>query len=257
MTRFGNGVLTAVAAALCIFLILPTLVVAPISFTETDFITFPPHGFSTRWYEEFFTRREWRGSLVTSAIVAVLTTVLATTLGTMIALGLGELPRRAGRAVSFFFLLPMIVPTIITATALYTPFSRLGLIASIPGLVLAHTILALPFVVINVSAILQKLDRRVVNAARSLGASSAVAFRRVTLPILAPGIAAGAVFAFLTSFDEVVVALFISGAGATTLPVQMWSGIRFEISPIVSAASCLLLVVSCLLLAFFWLFKRK
>ncbi|MGO4837334.1 ABC transporter permease, partial [Rhizobiaceae sp. 2RAB30] len=158
---------------------------------------------------------------------------------------------------SFFFLLPMIVPTIITAAALYTPFSRLGLIASIPGLVLAHTILALPFVVINVSAILQKLDRRVVNAARSLGASPTTAFWRVTLPILAPGIAAGAVFAFLTSFDEVVVALFISGAGATTLPVQMWSGIRFEISPIVSAASCLLLVVSCLLLAFFWLFKRK
>lgn len=257
MTRFGSSMLTAVAAALCIFLLLPTLVVAPISFTETDFITFPPHGFSTRWYQEFFARPEWRGSLVTSAIVAVLTTVLATALGTMIALGLGELPRRASRAVSFFFLLPMIVPTIITAAALYTPFARMGLIATIPGLVLAHTILALPFVIINVSAILQKLDRRLVNAARSLGASPAIAFRRVTLPIMAPGIAAGAVFAFLTSFDEVVVALFISGAGATTLPVQMWSGIRFEISPIVSAASCLLLVVSCLLLALFWLFKRK
>jgi putative spermidine/putrescine transport system permease protein len=257
MTRFGSSMMTAVAAALCIFLILPTLVVAPISFTETDFITFPPHGFSTRWYEEFFARSEWRNSLVTSAIVAALTTVLATTLGTMIALGLGDLPRRASRLVSFFFLMPMIVPSIITAAALYTPFARMGLIASIPGLVLAHTILALPFVVINVSAILQKLDRRMVNAARSLGASPITAFWRVTLPILAPGMAAGAVFAFLTSFDEVVVALFISGAGATTLPVQMWSGIRFEISPIVSAASCLLLMVSCLLLAFFWLFKRK
>jgi putative spermidine/putrescine transport system permease protein len=255
--RFGSSVLTAVAAALCVFLILPTLVVAPISFTETDFITFPPHGFSTRWYAEFFDRPEWRGSLITSAIVAVLTTLLATTLGTMIALGLAELPRRASRAVSFFFLLPMIVPTIITAAALYTPFARMGLIATIPGLVLAHTILALPFVVINVSAILQKLDRRVVNAARSLGASPTTAFRYVTLPMLAPGIAAGAIFAFLTSFDEVVVALFISGAGATTLPVQMWSGIRFEISPIVSAASCLLLLVSCLLLTLFWLLKRK
>lgn len=255
--RFGSSILSAVAAALCIFLILPTLIVAPISFTETDFITFPPHGFSMRWYAEFFQRPEWRNALVTSAVAAVLTTVLATVLGTMIALGLAGLSRRVGRAVSFFFLLPMIVPTIITAAALYTPFARMGLIATIPGIVLAHTILALPFVVINVSAILQKLDWRVVNAARSLGASPAAAFRRVTLPILAPGIAAGAVFAFLTSFDEVVVSLFISGAGATTLPVQMWSGIRFEISPIVSAASCLLLLVSCLLLTLFWLLKRK
>jgi putative spermidine/putrescine transport system permease protein len=255
--RFGSGILSAVAAVLCIFLLLPTLVVAPISFTETDFITFPPHGFSTRWYAAFFQRPEWRNALVTSTVAAVLTTILATVLGTMVALGLAGISRRAGRAVSFFFLLPMIVPTIITAAALYTPFARMGLIATIPGIVLAHTILALPFVVINVSAILQKLDWRVVNAARSLGASPVAAFRLVTLPILAPGIAAGAVFAFLTSFDEVVVSLFISGAGATTLPVQMWSGIRFEISPIVSAASCLLLLVSCLLLTLFWLLKRK
>ena len=129
--------------------------------------------------------------------------------------------------------------------------------ASIPGLVLAHTVLALPFVVINVSAVLQKLDRRVVDAARSLGATPATAFRRVTLPILAPGITAGVVFAFITSFDEVVVALFIAGADATTLPVQMWSGIRFEISPIVAAASCLLLIVSCVVLTLFWLVQRK
>ncbi|MDN2567470.1 ABC transporter permease [Aquibium sp. A9E412] len=253
----SSSILTAVAAAICVFLVMPTLAVAPISFTETDFITFPPRGFTLRWYEEFFTRPAWIGSLGTSAIVAVLTAILATTLGTMIALGLGQLPRRVGGAVTFFFILPMVVPTIITAAALYTPFARSGLIASIPGLVLAHTVLALPFVIINVSAILQKLDHRVVDAARSLGATPAVAFRRVTLPILAPGIAAGAVFAFITSFDEVVVSLFIAGANATTLPVQMWSGIRFEISPIVAAASCLLLIVSCVLLTIFWLIQRR
>ena len=253
----GNGILSGAAGLLCLFLIMPTLIVAPISFTQTDFITFPPRGFSGRWYEAFFERPEWYGSLITSTIVAVTTTLLATLLGSMIALGLVRLSRRANRLVSFFFLLPMIVPTIITAAALYSPFAKLGLVATIPGLVLAHTILALPFVVINVSAVAQSMDWRMVNAARSLGATPLVAFLRVTLPVLAPGIAAGAIFAFLTSFDEVVVALFVSGSGATTLPVQMWSGIRFEISPIVAAASCLLLLVSCLLLAFFWVLKRK
>ena len=257
MSRVSSAALAMTAGVLCIFLILPTLIVVPISFTETDFITFPPHGFSTRWYQAFFERSEWSGSLVTSMIVATATTVLATLIGTMIGLGLPRLSPRASRLVSFFFLLPMIVPTIITAAALYAPFSKIGLIATVPGLVLAHTILALPFVVTNVSAVIQKLDWRIVNAARSLGASPTVAFRRVTLPAIAPGVAAGAVFAFLTSFDEVVVALFISGDGATTLPVQMWSGIRFEISPIVAAASSLLLVVSCLLLTLFSFLKRK
>ena len=253
----GDLLLALVTAALCLFLILPTLVVVPLSVTQTDFITFPPQGFSGRWYQAFFERAEWRGAFATSIVVAVLTTVLATALGTMIGLGLPRLRPRTNRILGPFFLLPMIVPSIITAVALYGPFARLGLIATVPGLVLAHTILALPFVVINVSAIVQKLDWRIVNASRSLGASPMVAFRRVTLPILAPGIAAGAVFAFLTSFDEVVVALFISGSGATTLPVQMWSGIRFEISPIVAAASCLLLVASSLLLILFSLLKRK
>jgi len=255
--RLANVALASMAGALCVFLVLPTLIVAPISFTETDFITFPPQGFSGRWYAAFFEQPEWWGSLLTSVVVAAGTTVAATVLGTMVALGLPRLPPRASRLVSFFFLLPMIVPTIITAVALYTPLAKTGLIATRPGLVLAHTILALPFVVINVSAVVQKLDWRIVDAARSLGASPVVAFRRATLPALAPGIAAGAVFAFLTSFDEVVVALFISGGSATTLPVQMWSGIRFEISPIVAAASCLLLVVSCLFLSLAWFLKRK
>jgi putative spermidine/putrescine transport system permease protein len=255
--KVANGALTVLSTLICLFLILPTVVVAPVSFTTTDYITFPPIGFSTQWYAAFFQRPEWWGSLVTSTVVALATMVLATGLCTMIALGLPKLTRRANRIISFFFLLPMIVPAIVTAVALYQPFSQMGIIATIPGLILAHTILAMPFVIINVSAIVQKLDWRMVDAARSLGAPPATAFRRVTLPILAPGIAAGAVFAFLTSFDEVVVSLFVSGTGAMPLSVQMWNGIRFEISPIVAAASCLLLVVSCLLLAVFGLLKRR
>lgn len=257
MKHPGVSLLGVVAGAICLYLVLPTLIVVPISFTQTDFITFPPQGFSTRWYEAFFERPEWSGSLVTSLIVAALTAALTTALGTMIGLALPKLPVRANRLLGLFFLLPMIVPAIITAVAFYRPFAQLGLIATVPGLVVAHTILALPFVIINVAAVVHKLDWRIVDAARSLGASPAVAFRKVTLPALAPGIAAGGIFAFLTSFDEVVVALFISGAGATTLPVQMWSGIRFEISPIAAAASCLLLLGSCLLLALFSLLKRN
>ncbi|TPQ49298.1 polyamine ABC transporter permease [Prosthecomicrobium hirschii] len=256
MRRPGRLLLGAIAATVCVYLILPTLIVVPISFTKTDFITFPPQGFSTRWYAAFFTRPEWSGAFVTSLVVATFTAALTTVLGTMIGLALPRLPPRANRLLGLFFLLPMIVPAIITAVALYRPFAQIGLIASVPGLIVAHTILALPFVVINVAAVVHKLDWRIVDAARSLGASPAIAFRKVTLPALAPGIAAGGIFAFLTSFDEVVVALFISGSGATTLPVQMWSGIRFEISPIAAAASCLLLLGSCLLLALFSLLKR-
>ncbi|WP_436644408.1 ABC transporter permease [Microbaculum sp. FT89] len=255
--RRPSLLLICLAAAVCVFLVLPTLIVIPISFTQTEFITFPPRGVSLRWYEEFFARPEWRNALASSFAVATGTTVLATVLGVMVALGLDGLSRRSNRVLSFLILLPMIVPTIVTAAALYTPYARFGLVATIPGLIVAHTILALPFVVINVAAVLRKLDHRTVDAARSLGASPAVAFRRVTLPALRPGIAAGGVFAFLTSFDEVVIALFISGASATTLPVRMWSGIRFEISPIVAAASTLLLLSSCLLLSLFWLTRRK
>ncbi|HWK97398.1 MAG TPA: ABC transporter permease [Pseudolabrys sp.] len=254
--RLGIIALGSLSALLCVFLILPTLAVVPLSFTSTDFIIFPPRGFSWRWYQAFFIRPEWQAALWNSVIVGLSTAVLATTLGTMAALGLPRLPRWANRLLGFFFLLPMIVPTIITAVGLYGPFSKVGLIATVPGTIVAHTMLALPFVVINVSAVMQKLDWRIVQAARSLGASPGVAFRKVTLPALAPGVAAGALFAFLTSFDEVVVAIFISGSGAITLPVQMWNGIRFEISPIVAAASTLLLLASCGLLALYHLLRR-
>jgi putative spermidine/putrescine transport system permease protein len=161
------------------------------------------------------------------------------------------------RIVIWLFLLPIIIPSIILAVALYGAFAELGIVGTKFGLVVAHTIITFPFVVINVSAVLQKMDWRMVDAARSLGASPRVAFWKVTLPTILPGVLAGAVFAFLTSFDEVVVALFISGVNSITLPVQMWNGIRFEVSPAVAAASSILLVLSILfLLALAWLRQR-
>ena len=246
----------AVVALACVFLIAPTIAVIPVSFTATDYITFPPEGFSLRWYQTFFTQGAWRNASLTSVIVALASAALATAIGTLAAIGIHRLPSALARWAVLLFLLPMIMPAIIIAVALYSAFARLGIIGTRIGLVVAHTILTLPFVIINVSAVLQKLDWRIIDAARSLGAKPAEAFTKVMLPAILPGVLAGAAFAFLTSFDEVVVALFISGVDATTLPVQMWNGIRFEISPAVAAVSCILLVLSVALLALFSLLRR-
>jgi putative spermidine/putrescine transport system permease protein len=241
--------LTAFVGVACIYLVLPTLVVVPVSFTQTNFIIFPPKGFSLRWYVVFFGQDDWRNATLTSIIVATFSTIFATAIGTLAALGLNQLSGGKARIVFWFILLPMTVPSIIVAVAFYSSFARVGIVGTKFGIVVAHVILALPFVVINVSAVIQKLDWRIVDAARSLGATPSQAFLKVTLPSILPGVLAGAVFAFLTSFDEVVVALFISGIDAITLPVQMWNGIRFEISPAVAAASSILLGLSIVILS--------
>jgi putative spermidine/putrescine transport system permease protein len=256
MSGLARRLLTALVVGVCAFLVLPTLAVVPVSFTATDYITFPPQGFSLQWYGIFLGQGPWRDATVTSFIVAVASALCATVIGTLAALGLNRLSSVTGRIVIWFLLLPMIVPSIIIAVALYSAFAKLGIVGTKVGLVVAHTILTLPFVVINVSAIIQKMDWRMVDAARSLGADPATAFRKVTLPAILPGVLAGAVFAFLTSFDEVVVTLFISGIDSITLPVQMWNGIRFEVSPAVAAASCILLALSILVLSLFTALRR-
>ena len=256
-SRVGAFITSVVTAIVCVVLLMPTVAVVPLSITKTDFVVFPPRGFSMRWYEAFFTSDVWRGAVMTSFITAILTMLVATPIGTMMALGIARLKGRWVGTANVFILLPIIVPTIVTAVALSGLLAKLGLVGTIPGLVLAHTVLALPFVVINVAAVLQNFDRRTEQAARSLGASPFTAFRRVTLPAILPGIAAGALFAFLTSFDDFVIALFLAGVDAVTLPVQMWSGIRFEISPVVASASTVLLMMSCLLLLLQWWVKRR
>ena len=245
----GRPLLGALVLAVCAYLVIPTLIVVPISFTQTEYITFPPKGFSLRWYETFLGQGAWRSSTLNSLLIASASALLATVIGTLAALGLKKFPASVARLAIWIVLLPMIVPTIIMAVALYGAFAPLGLIGTKFGLILAHALLSLPFVVINVSAVMQKMDWRMVDAARSLGASPLIAFRKVTLPAIMPGVITGLVFAFVTSFDEIVVALFISGIDSVTLPVQMWNGIRFEISPAVAAASSLLLLLTILALA--------
>lgn len=242
--RIASSIGVGAVLLICLFLLLPTLIVVPMSFSGADMLTFPPVGFSTRWYETYFTDPTWREATVNSLLVAVMAAAMATVLGTVAALALVHV--RPGLAGAFrgLFLLPMIVPTIVTAVASYKVFAELGLSGRLIGVALAHALLGLPFVVINVSAVLRKADPRIEHAARSLGASPLRAFLHVTLPMIAPGVIIGAVFAFLTSFDEVVIAIFLTGIDSTTLPVQMWSGIRFEINPTVAAVSVLLVLLS-------------
>lgn len=255
--RSGSFALSIVVSAVGVFLVLPTIITVPMSFSSAELLVFPPPGFSTRWYETYVSDPRWQEATLNSVIVAMVSTALATSFGTLAALGLarGRVPFRG--VLTTLFLTPMIVPTIVTAVAMYRVFAGLGLTGTVLGLALAHAILGLPFVVINVSAVLQKIDWRVEQAARSLGADPARAFLFVTFPLILPGVAAGALFAFLTSFDEIVVALFLSGVSAVTLPVQMWSGIRFEINPTVAAASVILVVVSSLVFILFALVRKE
>ena len=248
--------MSAFVSAACVFLILPTLIVVPMSFTRAEQLIFPPVGFSLRWYVTYATSTPWRLATVNSVVTATGATVLATLLGTLAALAIarGRLPFRGGLTTLFLF--PMIVPSIVTAVAIYNTFARLGLTDTVSGMILAHTILGLPFVIINVLAILQKMDWRIVDAARSLGATPSRALLFVTLPAIMPGVLAGALFAFVTSFDEVVVALFLAGTAAVTLPVQMWNGIRFEINPTVAAVSVILIVFTTIVFILFTTLKR-
>jgi putative spermidine/putrescine transport system permease protein len=240
----GRAVLASFAGLVSLFLVLPSVIVVPMSFNADNLLRFPPQGFSLVWYQTYLAQEDWRTATLNSLAIALATTVLATALGTLAALALIR-GRIALRSLYIYLMLtPMIVPPIVSAVSMYGVFAGLKLVGTLPGMVLAHTVLALPFVVINVAAVLQRMDWRVEQAARSLGASALSAFFLVTLPLIRPGIVVAAIFAFITSFDEVVVALYISGSSAMTLPVQMWSGLRFEINPVVAAVSTLLLGIS-------------
>ncbi|HTW29140.1 MAG TPA: ABC transporter permease [Acetobacteraceae bacterium] len=239
------------------YLVFPVLVIIPLSFSSGKFLTFPPPGFSLRWYANFFGRGEWTGSAWLSIWVGLSVTVMSVLLGTPAAIALvrGRFPGR--RLVLAFILSPVIAPGIIVAIGVYFAYAQFGLVGHPFALVLAHVCLAVPFVVINVSTSLQGVDRRIEQAAQSLGATPWATFRQVTLPLIRPGIFAGAVFAFITSFDELLVALFLSGTTAVTLPRRMWEQIRFDIDPTIAAVSTLLITLTSCLLVGTELLRRR
>ena len=249
--------LWAVCLLVLAFLILPILIIVPLSFSSGTFLTFPLPGLSLRWYEEFFTSAPWQLSLRNSLIVASATTALATFLGTLAALGLTR-ARLPGQSLLMGLIVsPMVVPLVIVAVGVYFAYAPFGLTSSLLGLTLAHTALAAPFVVITVSATLQGFDPNQARAGASLGASPVVVFRRIILPLILPGVISGALFAFVTSFDEVVVALFVTGPAERTLPRQMFNGIRENISPVIAAAASFVILVSVLLLTVLELLRRR
>ena len=243
--RRETGFLVASTSALVLlYLLLPILIVIPLSFSAGTYLSFPPPGFSLRWYANFFGREDWRDSALLSLWIGGAVMVLATALGAPAALALVRSAFPAKRLVGAFIISPLIAPVIIVAIGVYFFYARLGLVGNPYALVIAHTGLAVPFVVVNVSATLQGFDERLEHAAMSLGATPWRTFWQVTFPIIRPGVLAGALFAFITSFDELVVALFVSGSTAVTLSRKMWESIRFEIDPTIAAVSTILVVLT-------------
>ena len=242
--RITRMTLVVLTGAVLIFLIAPIVTIVPLSFSAGSFFYYPLPGLSLRWYEDFFTSSFWLPALENSVIVGVSATVLATTLGTLAAMGLWRARFPAQGLVLAILISPMVVPVVIIAVGVYFAFAPLGLTDGYAGLILAHTTLGVPFVVITVLATLSGFDRTLVRAAESLGASPLTTFRRVTLPLILPGVASGAVFAFAASFDEVVVVLLMAGPAQRTLPRQMFAGINDNISLTIAAAATMLIAIS-------------
>jgi putative spermidine/putrescine transport system permease protein len=255
---YGATVLLAVAVFF--YLMAPIIVIMPLSFNQESFFSYPMPGLSLKWYEELLFGQEgrWLNSLTMSLRLAFVVTIVATILGTLAALGLSRGDRMPFRRVILAILiLPMIVPVIITAVAQFISFSNFGLVGSFWGLVIAHTVLATPFVVITVTSTLTGFDWTLARAAASLGASPFRTFRKVILPLIMPGVVSGALFAWVTSFDEAVVALFLASPDQRTLPKQMFSGIREMISPTITSAATVLIIFSTLLLIGAEMLRRR
>lgn len=246
-----------VVGMILLFLAFPIVVVMVVSFSSASYLTFPPPAFGLKWYAAYFGSADWLQPTWMSLWVAASVVVLSTVLGTLAALGIARLPRPLRILATGLILSPLIVPIIVVAIGIYYAYARSGLVGSPVGMVIAHTCLAVPFVVTSVSASLAGIDPRLEQAALSLGATPRGTFFQVTLPLIRPGVLVGSLFAFITSFDELVVALFLSGSGAITLPRRMWDDLRFQIDPTIAAVSTLTIVLTVVLMAAAHLLRRR
>ncbi len=254
-SRLGRGIWYAACGAVFFFLVAPILVIIPLSFNAEPYFTFTedmlrlrPEAWSVRWYQEVLGNELWQRGIVNSLVIGVSATIIATSLGTLGALGLASPAMPARRLITGILISPMVTPVIISAAGMFFFYTNLGLGQTHLGLILAHATLGIPFVVITVSATLTNFDENLKRASASLGAGPWPTFRRVQLPLIAPGVISGALFAFAASFDEVVVVLFMGGVEQRTIPRQMWAGIREQISPAILAVATFLIVFAVLLL---------
>lgn len=254
----------AICAMIFFFLIMPIVVIVPLSFNATDFFTFTkemlaldPDGYSLKHYEDFFTNSDWQGALVNSLQIAPMATLISTALGTLAAIGLSQSHVPFRGAIMAVMISPMIVPLIISAAGMYFFYSRIGMQGTYWGVVLAHAALGTPFVIITVTATLVGFDKSLVRAAANMGANPVTTFFKVQMPLILPGVISGGLFAFITSFDEVVVVLFVGSAGQKTLPWQMFTGLREQISPTILAVATVLITISILLLTTLELLRRR
>lgn len=227
-----------------LFLVAPTLIAVPISFTTSSGIRFPPEGFTLKWYEAVFASRDWREATLNSLAVAIATAALSLVLGTAAALMLSRATFRGKTIVLGLLLSPLVTPVIVLSVGMYMVFARWGLSGSYAGLVAAHTVLALPFVIVSVLASLRTVNANLQLASAGLGATPWFTFRRVTLPLILPGVVSGGIFAFITSWDEVVIAIFLTDLSTRTVPVMIWSQLRAMLDPSTAAVGSILIAVS-------------
>jgi putative spermidine/putrescine transport system permease protein len=266
--KIWHWMFIAICALVFLFLIAPILVIIPLSFNAEPYFTFTsemlsfdPDAFSLRWYEDFASKEIWQRSIQNSFIIAFASTILATTLGTLAALGLSrsEMPFKGifmGLLIS-----PMIVPIVITAAGIFFFYATISdfipLTGTYLGIILAHTVLGTPFVVITVTATLTGFDHSLTRAGAMMGANPTTVFFKIIMPLILPGVISGALVAFVTSFDEVVVVLFVASVEQQTIPRQMWAGIRESISPTILAVATILICISIMLLATVEILRRR
>jgi len=260
----GHYALRIVAYLVLAFLILPILVIIPLSFNAEPFFTFTkgmlaldPDAYSLRWYEEVLTDQRWTLAIRNSFVIGIAAAILATVLGTVAAVGLASPWMPFKRMITALLLSPMIVPLIIIAAGMFFFYTSFGLVGTFPGLIIAHAALGVPFVIITVTATLAGFDRSLFSAGLSLGASPVKVFWDIVIPLIRPGVIAGGLFAFVTSFDEVVLVLFLAGPEQRTIPRQMFSGLREQINPTILAVATLLVILSVALLVTLEFLRRR
>ena len=250
VTRGQRLWLYALAALVMLFLVIPTLIVIPMSFSASQYLEFPPREWSIRWYASYFASSSWMQATATSLKAAALTTLVATPLGTMAAYGLHASRWRFAGPMTMLLLTPMVVPVILIGIGVFYAYVKLKMVNTLLGLALAHSMLAVPVVMMVVASALKSFDLNQELVARSLGASRARAFWLVTLPQIRFSVVTAAVLAFLTSFDEVIVSLFVSGGDHSTLTRNMFNALRDQVDPTIGAISTLIIAVTSLLLVF-------